>query len=380
MTSFFRFARIALLALLVSLSLLVGVARAHAPQGDAIITNGTVTLGVHPQGHLNVGGGPASCQTRTTFVGVRYNVTGCEATAPGCLCEGFGVSYNESVTGFANESVGGVSNITVLSFLKDATTATSVIQIGQLMVTQAYMPSVSPNLYQDVVTITNTGATAVTDVNYRRVMDWDVEPTAFNEFVTIFEGTATALEESTNDGFAHPSPLQPRCNVVSPCVPGPFTDLGPDDHGALFDFNFGGLAPGQSVTFRIFYGGASTEAEAIAALVAVGAEVYSLGQTSTDPTTGTPNTFIFAFAGVGGRPIGGGACSSDVESEQSDPGQVDSEEDPNEIDEETDPDECPDDDGSDETPDEQPDDLTGPPPVDSIDFLGRFGLGILGIR
>ncbi len=36
---------------------------------------------------------------------------------------------------------------------------------------------------------------------------------------------------------------------------------------------------------------------------AVGAEAYSFGQTSSDPSGGTPNTFIFAFGNVGGAPI-----------------------------------------------------------------------------
>ena len=36
-----------------------------------------------------------------------------------------------------------------------------------------------------------------------------------------------------------------------------------------------------------------------------GPKVYSLGQPSTEdgPTLGTPNTFVFAFAGVGGDPV-----------------------------------------------------------------------------
>ena len=46
----------------------------------------------------------------------------------------------------------------------------------------------------------------------------------------------------------------------------------------------------------------ATEVDALAALADVGAEAYSLGQPSTvgGPTLGTPNTFVFAFTGVGG--------------------------------------------------------------------------------
>ena len=58
----------------------------------------------------------------------------------------------------------------------------------------------------------------------------------------------------------------------------PFTDLGPDDHGAAFDFQFEPLAAGESFTFKTYYGAAGNEADAEAALGAVGAEVYSFGK------------------------------------------------------------------------------------------------------
>ncbi|WP_437949546.1 DNRLRE domain-containing protein [Sorangium sp. So ce296] len=78
------------------------------------------------------------------------------------------------------------------------------------------------------------------------------------------------------------------------------TDAGPRDHGALFDFNFGALAPGESKVFKTFYGAAGTEDDALSALSAVGAEAYSFGQPNTagGPDLGEPNTFIFAYASV----------------------------------------------------------------------------------
>ena len=41
----------------------------------------------------------------------------------------------------------------------------------------------------------------------------------------------------------------------------------------------------------------------MAALGAVGAEVYSFGQYSQNPILGTPATYIFAFSGVGGSVV-----------------------------------------------------------------------------
>jgi len=139
-------------------------------------------------------------------------------------------------------------------------------------------------------------------------MDWDVEPTAFSEYVTADTGGSALLLYNNNDGFASADPLASRTSgAVSPVVTGDFTDAGPDDHGALFDFGFGELAPGQTKTFRTFYGAAATETEALDAVAAVNARLYSLGQPSTTdgPTLGTPNTFIFAFGdlGLAGGPL-----------------------------------------------------------------------------
>ena len=54
-----------------------------------------------------------------------------------------------------------------------------------LTVDQNYHPSASPALYADTVTITNTTGATVSDFEYVRVMDWDVPPTQFDEFVTL---------------------------------------------------------------------------------------------------------------------------------------------------------------------------------------------------
>ena len=44
----------------------------------------------------------------------------------------------------------------------------------------------------------------------------------------------------------------------------------------------------------MYYGAADTEAGALLAILALGAPVYSHGQTEDDPSGGTPNTFLFA--------------------------------------------------------------------------------------
>ena len=130
-------------------------------------------------------------------------------------------------------------------------------------------------------------------------MDWDIEPTASSEYVTIQGGNTPELLFDSNDGLASANPLAGPSDLGHT---GNFTDQGPDDHGALFDFGFGRVEAGQSVSFSIFYGAAANELDALAAIAAVHASAYSLAEPSTPdgPTLGTPNTFVFAFRHGGG--------------------------------------------------------------------------------
>jgi hypothetical protein len=317
-----------------------GPVQAHDWNGggddDVVIDNtnvgGTVRLGIHPQGHLNV------CVDETCPTGLQYVPNGNESTAPGCYCEGWGAgSADLGYSGYANEATDGVVNLEVESFDTSPSTARSVVLIGDqgaaastavssgnpqdrppiepgpsadaisgqpgLRVTHDYHPSSSPNLYEATVTIENVSDDQISDVRYRRVMDWDIEPTAFAEYVTI-QGSAEDLLFSSDDGFQTANPLGARSSIraVGPPTGAAFEDNGPADHGALFDFGLGGLDPGESRSFNIYYGAAGNEDDALTAVATVGAEVYSLGQSSTadGPTLGTPNTFIFGFTGFGG--------------------------------------------------------------------------------
>lgn len=256
--------------------------------GSAVISNGTVTLGVRDLGDLNFAG-----------VGLRYNPTGGEVLNIGCLCEGWGAADGTSgVQGWASVAFG-TSNVALVSFTSTASTAASVATVGGILrVTHSYQPSATtPFLYEITVTIDNISGAPV-DLRYTRDMDWDVPPTFFNEFVTI-QGTAAepTVLHADNNGFQTPGPLIGRFSLGAV---GDFVDVGPFDHGALFDFGFGTLAPGASHKFTIFYGAAGTEADALAAIGAVGANVFSLGQpnVSGGPNLGTPNTFIFAYRRV----------------------------------------------------------------------------------
>ncbi len=273
--------------------------------GDA--TTATVALGVNDEGHLNTA---PNITANAVATGLAYRFADGswrDATSPGCLCEGWGVAA-DSISGYASADFGGATNLTLDSFSSSSSTATSMVHLTSLpglKVEHAYKPSSDSALFEAVVTIENTTGSDINDLRYRRAMDWDIPPDEFNEYVTI-QGVATTtlLEYSSDNGFAVPDPLAGPAGDLAGCgETTDFVDCGPADHGALFNFNFGALANGESYTFSIFYGATGSESSAIAALTAVGAELYSLGQYSGDPTGGTPATYIFGFKGVGGKPI-----------------------------------------------------------------------------
>jgi PEP-CTERM motif len=292
---------------------LIGATQSVQAAGTIMTTDGTNTvyLGVNDLGHLNTTvGNVADNSSRTGLAYGSAAVGGIfDATSPGCFCEGWGVSAS-GVSGFANVSVG-TGGLTLTSFASTASTATSIVSLSALpglSVKQEYTPVVPGALFKDVVTITNLTGGSLTDVRYVRVMDWDVHPHEFSEFVTI-KGTATTseLEMSHNDGFATANPLPgDNTGIGGGTVLTDFTDVGPFDHGAYFRFNFGSLADGASQVFNIFYGAAPSEAAMLAALSTQSVELYSLGQSRApggDPTLGTPITYAFAFSGVGGSPV-----------------------------------------------------------------------------
>ncbi|HET6830811.1 MAG TPA: Ig-like domain-containing protein [Solirubrobacterales bacterium] len=280
---------------------------AEAAFGGAVISNGTVALGVNDAGQLNFA-------DETRFVGVTYEATGNDGTRAGCQCEGWGAGVADPAGDFSGSANNDWTlpegeNLDAVSFTSDASTATSVVTIDdKLRVTHAFAPSpATPNLYEIEVTLENIGTTSLPDVRYTRLMDWDVEPTAFSEFVTIQRGTTPApagnLIRSNDNGFQSSDPFADHSPLDPATENADYTDKGPDDHGALFDFSFGALAVGESKEFSIFYGAAGTESAANGAVSAAALELFSLGQPDGGEATGEPNTFIWGFKAVGGEPV-----------------------------------------------------------------------------
>src|SRR3954466_3228716 len=112
------------------IALLIG-AGSNVAHAGAVIVNpaGTVALGVNDQGHLNFTDGITTSNNGAGgAVGVSIIDAGVlrDATAPGCLCEGWGVS-GSGLSGYADISTDGVVNLTVDSFTSTASTATSTV-------------------------------------------------------------------------------------------------------------------------------------------------------------------------------------------------------------------------------------------------------------
>ena len=273
----------------------------------AVITTGNTSLGINDSGELNFrGNGPDGIQ----LYGVWRTGLG-DATSPGCPCEGWGVAVTnaagERLAGWANQSSGS-GGYTAGIFGSAGNTATSQVRIvgTDVVVTQNYGPSLAGDLFMAQVSVKNNSLTETFgDLVYRRVMDWDIPPHEFDEFVTHvgvvqnLEANGGKVRYASNNGFATSDPRifagfqGGSTGDGSESVNTDFNKLGQAvgggwDHGSVFDFAFGDLAPGETQTFNIFYGSAANKASALAALQQVGVanadgtakpgSLYSLGQ------------------------------------------------------------------------------------------------------
>ncbi|ATB47772.1 hypothetical protein MYMAC_003389 [Corallococcus macrosporus DSM 14697] len=287
------------------------------PDCPGMIDNGVVRLGVAPAGHLNIPcpTQPVSSGTHgTSWVGLRYLPTNGEAAAPGSPCEGWGVaSADLGISGHSSAGCGSSSNLTVEINAPSPISTLSVVRVGDTFrVTHIYTPSpVTTFLYQVNVLIENIGTAFVADLRYTRGIDYDVLPNTFSEYVTVAGTSGNPwVVGAVDNNFVSLSPLAPDFPVMGGL--GDFTNLGPGDLGAQFDFRLGSLAPGEVRGFRTFYGAAGSHADALNALAAVGVSAYSLAKGnwngSGDPlsatgaptgtyaaVTGQPNTFMYGF-------------------------------------------------------------------------------------
>lgn len=260
----------------------------------ADINNGIVRLGINNSGALIAPplSAPFVSAGGTAGLGIRYMPTNYDATSPGTPVDGWGVA--DTVTSiFGTDKAGVTTNLSSISITSTANSAVSTVTAGGIFrVTHDYHPSSHPNVYLLVVTIQNISA-ANTHVEYRRTIDWDIEPTAFSEYVTIQGATRPGVISFTDNGLTtSQNPL-----IAPMGIPGDVINRGPGDLGASVTFDLGILAPGESTVFNTYYGATGDHATADAALASLAVPIYTVATPSTpgNPVSGTPNTFVYGF-------------------------------------------------------------------------------------
>lgn len=273
-----------------------------------VIDNGILALGLRNSGSLNVDTEISSYHDTSTF-GLRLLDGQYDAIAQGSPAEGWGLADQDTaITGWANRDFGD-SNANVVSYSNDGQEATSVVELRDgsdnpyARITHDFAPSTdSQFLYEADVTIEPLALTGMSHALYRRAVDWDVEPTEYNEVVSTVIGNAANLKGVSDDGFTSTNPLS---ELSYNNQPGEVFSNGPDDIGAAFDFDFGAIPYGSTRQFKMFYGAAPTRDQLLGALEDAGVETFSIASNSSEEgyATGGPAIFALGFSQVGGDPV-----------------------------------------------------------------------------
>ena len=181
-----------------------------------------------------------------TGVGIR-NPAGADYIAQGSPRDSWGITSSAG-SAYADQSVAGAANIigTVFTPGTNSGTATSITSLG-LTVIHAFN-FFAPNILSVQQTVTNTSNTAITGVVFRRNVDLDVAPTAFNENTFGPLGTNTSVVGASYYGFES---ANPATAFGSSCLVG-CNQSG--DLGAGIDLGLGTIDAGQSKTFAYYYG------------------------------------------------------------------------------------------------------------------------------
>lgn len=310
----------------------------------AYLRSGAVAVGVTIAGELSSSYtvAPPGVTSSISQVGLLLfaaSGTDYEAVSRGTVFEGWGLSSTGMTSGWAARPWGR-HNFEVLEWTYTATTARSVALVdGALRIAHSFSP-LAVGSFGVEVTVTNTSAVTRPAVRYRRSVNFDIEPTGDYAVLTSRARDATGLvQDHTIRGgggsldpavpILHSGTTDPARPVDARFLAGPsypaggandldsygeaaWLDHGPgtssSNVGATVDLLLGDLAPGGSTTFYLLYGAYATRAEAVAAINAAGcaywaiacpAGVYypaNLPPVTSDSSTGTPATFVFAVA------------------------------------------------------------------------------------
>jgi hypothetical protein len=231
--------RILLLSAAIGAALSVGLFAATLAQAQNVVSDGSFSVGIGPNGELYDYG---------TGIGFRRLSDGYDPLAPGSPYDSWGV---ETSRGSAYSAVSSGTNITGTTLTglpgPGPATASSTTTV-RVTVNQTYT-FLQPNVLEVTDTIVNTSGGPLTGVLFQRDVDWDVAPTEFNE--NSFGNpipVGTNVTDSTYYGF----------DSIDPSVPYTFScALGcnfTSDLGGGLSVSLPNLAAGASDTQTYLYG------------------------------------------------------------------------------------------------------------------------------
>jgi len=232
------------LALMLATASTVAVC-ATAASAAGTITSAGYTAGINDQGELF---------NSNPYIGLQ-NPAGSDYISPGTPRDSWGVAVVGGGAAHADEfqfgTNVGASTYTQLTASSAMTSTDSGIGVQVNQTFTFFAPNIVS--IQEVVT-NNTGVAA--DILFGRDVDFDVDPTAFNENTTGPLGANASVIQASYYGFENPDPNVPfsfdctlSCNVTGDLGAGIHLDLGVIGAGesSTFAFYYGINAPGQTL-------------------------------------------------------------------------------------------------------------------------------------
>lgn len=203
-------------------------------------------------------------------------------------------------------------DVTPGSFSYTATTAKSVVMVGtDIELTQDWKPAPKTQyLYGDHITIKNKGMNTIPSVRFRRVMTWSDSSTHYDQTCAEIGYTPWSGPPAPDSLVflnlirlsTDPSPLMPVVTYGSPVEGPPVQDSATncDDQATEWEFQFTGLTPRDTREFTLWYGGAPSRDDSLAALKTVKAQLMSIDHTLANGAEGdgTEWNWIMAFGDI----------------------------------------------------------------------------------
>lgn len=272
--------------------------QAFAASGGIITdAGGNYAVGIAANGNLfgPGGGGCEECETDSPIGFVRLS-DGFDPIQPGTPRDSWGIAVVGGGYAYADPTFFGDSGILGTSETYGASTASllTMTELG-LTVAQDYSFVSGGNILKIVTSITNDGLDDIGEVLFQRNVDWDIDPTAFDEQISGPHGPGYAgVIDSSWYGFEDPNPFAAYGNS---CFFGCNTD--PGDLGGGIKLSIGGLLSGATKRF-VFYYGINESGQSVEDLIdeglSAGARYIIAGRSNDNSTEGQNSAFIGVVA------------------------------------------------------------------------------------